>query len=136
MRNLIPSFPDVLILDTRGFLPEYRNQVQQPWLESVDFEEIVANIVSAYSYVPKCNSRLDELTELFEISTYDYKSDVSPRQAEFLISVFKQLAFDMDEYLTTRGLLEYDHFPYRVDSISGDGSIILRKTTPKNTTRV
>ena len=128
MDILTPSYPDVIILDTREFVPEYRVQLEQAWLQTVDFEEIVANIVSAYSYVPKCNSRLDELTEMFEIAMYDKKSG-SPRETEFILHVFRQLAFDMDEYLTTRGLLIYDNFPYRVETILPDGAIVLRKIT-------
>lgn len=136
MNDTTPNYPNAIILDTRSFIPEYRSQIEQEWIENVSFEEMVANIVSAYSYVPKCNSRLDELTEMFEISTYDSRPGISPRQAEFVVSVFQQLAFDLDEYLTTRGLLKYDNFPYRVETIFPDGSIVLRKTTQEDPVRV
>lgn len=128
MNATTPNYPNVLILDTRSFLPKYREQIEQDWIESVNFTEMVTNIVAAYNYVPKCNNRLDELLEMFEISTYDSRPGISPRQAEFVVSIFKQFSNELDEYLTTRGLLNYDNFPYAVESILEDGSIVLRKT--------
>lgn len=119
------NIPDVVILNIHEIVREFKEQLGQPWIFTVDIEFILQNLFSSFIDVQNSADNLKKFLTWLRLEGLEVKSDNTPLQIEFVLHVVEQTGKNILNVLVEHGYHTFEYFPYEFKKINTDDSVTL-----------